>query len=586
MAVEHSPEIARWLAIQDRLRIGWEALYRCTESLDWCVQAARRAFRDEPNGPGDDDWPSVAGRLQSLARAVVNAGDRAPLPVERGADGWGPPEARARIDSEDGGVIKDWSTWKGNTPFSPFNWDSESPPAVYYPGWTLAALTDATDGMLTVDHALRVASGGAFKAESPKQRWQAFDAGGPLTPIAHLPPGEVVRGASYISEARWGLTEADAERVVKLWAPYLSPTLPAVNGGVGFLLECPRETGLAKLAWKLVEEARQRAAERGRRAFVKYNGDEYAGASKVAPAAAWALGAYSEREVVELDGQRYATMHTPRVAGVVQGRYPGRRVVQLGFPFETQTAALMSLAANDTQFALSPLAGKLLVWLLCTVPSKGFGEPLEGLARTMHSHTKKFRPEYTPAVAAALREIRGLLVVFDDMSDAPLFDMRLPGALGSAPDPAGIVEVEWAPAMMRATNPFHHDFGEVLVNRSAIERMPLQHPLYLRAYTRAAGWWNDARMPSGTLPEYTRAELAREFNAMSVHAATDPGAGRRQKSKAVGAVEEALAWLEAQELAKLKAVGTGRHQRLIVQPSEAHVEAYRQRTKQGGRPDG
>jgi len=334
------------------------------------------------------------------------------------------------------------------------------------------------------------------------------------------------------------------------------------------------------------ERERERATERGRHPFVKHNGDEYAGASKVAPAAAWALGAYSEREVVELNGQRYATMHRPRVAGVVQGKLPSRRVVQLGFPFETQTAALVSIAANDTQFALSPLAGKLLVWLLCTVPAKGhLGEPLEELARTMHSHTQ-FRREYTTAVAAALREIRGLLVVFDDLSDAPLFDMRLPGALGSAPDPGGIVEVEWAPAMMRATNPYRNGRGEVLINRSAIERMPLQHPLYLRAYTRAAGWWNDAIGMKRPLPAYTPAELAGEFNAMSAHAATDKGQGRKRRSDAGRAVKEALGWLEGEGLAKLEAVGKGGQQRLIVGPSEAHVEAYQTRANRGTRSDG
>lgn len=566
------------------LHRGWESIQHCALSLDMAERAARRFVKGGPATA--EEWGAVANELRRLARAVCEGAGRMPIEWQGSAShdarGWrntAPGDVWERSVNEYGSVVS--GPGPENTAAYPAGTFYFPKPGcyTYVPGWTLASLTANVDGMLAADHAAAVAAPGIIGTDKARQRWAAFEAGGPLD-----------------TEDVAKLTQRDEERLRALWAPYLAPVTfdpenppdgwtPIPGQLAGHLIKCERLEVLARAAWELLKHARQRAAERGRRAFVKYNGDEYAGVSKVAPAAAWALGAYSEREVVELDGQRYTTMHRPRVAGVVQGGYPGRRVVQLGFPFETQTAALVSLAANDTQFALSPLAGKLLVWLLCTVPTKGeLGEPLEELAKTMYRHTK-FRREYTPAVAAALREIRGLLVVFDDMSDAPLFDMRLPGALGSAPDPAGIVEVEWAPAMMRATNPFHHDAGEVLVNRSAIERMPLQHPLYLRAYTRAAGWWNDARM-GAPLPEFTRAELAGEFNAMSVHAATDKGQGRKRKSDAGRAVEEALEWLEGQELAKLKAVGTGRHQRLIVQPSEAHVEAYRQRRWRGRRPDG
>jgi hypothetical protein len=332
------------------------------------------------------------------------------------------------------------------------------------------------------------------------------------------------------------------------------------------------------------ERERKRAAEAGQLPVILWEGDTYVGASKAAPATSWALGAPGQSEVVELHGEQYATIHKPRVVGVVHGGLPGQRIVQLAFPFQTEAAALVTLAANDAA-VLSPLVGKLLVWLLATVPTAGYyPATLEELARAMHKHTK-FRREYTARTAEALAPLEELRLVLEDHTFVRLFDMR--AALKTAA-PDAPIEVGYSPAMMRATNPFHHDKGQVLINRSAIERMPLEYrgALYLRAYVRSAGWWNDHLGMGQPLPEYTAEALAGVFNAMSAHAATDPGAGRKQKSKAVKGVEETLEWLEGQGLAVLHQRGAGRHRRMSVKPPEAHVEAYRERRKRGARPDG
>jgi hypothetical protein len=559
------------------LHRGWESIQHCALSLDMAERAARRFVKGGPATAEDEEWGAVANELRRLARAVCEGAGRMPIEWQGSAShdarGWrntAPGDVWERSVNEYGSVVS--GPGPENTAAYPAGTFYFPKPGcyTYVPGWTLASLTANVDGMLAADHAAAVAAPGIIGTEKARQRWAAFEAGGPLD-----------------TEDVAKLTPRDEERLRALWAPYLAPFVgePTIPGQLaGHLIECERLEVLARAAWELLKHARQREAEAGQLPVILWEGDTYVGASKAAPATSWALGAPGHSEVVEWHGEQYATIHKPRVVGVVHGGLPGQRIVQLAFPFQTEAAALVTLAANDAA-VLSPLAGKLLVWLLATVPTAGhYPTTLEGLARAMHKHTR-FRREYTARTAEALAPLEELRLVLEDHTFVRLFDMR--AALKTAA-PDAPIEVGYSPAMMRATHPFHHTQGEVLINRSAIERMPLEYrgALYLRAYVRSAGWWNDHLGMGQPLPEYTAEALAGVFNAMSAHAATDPGAGRKQKSKAVKGVEEALDWLEGERLAVLHQRGAGRHRRMSVKPPEAHVEAYRERRKRGARPDG
>ena len=323
--------------------------------------------------------------------------------------------------------------------------------------------------------------------------------------------------------------------------------------------------------------------------LLRHAGDQWATVPKLAQGVAWSLGAPG----VELDGDAYAT--APGLTWYVSrsfGLYAndGKGAWQQSFPLGARDdlVSLPVRVVGDTQAVLSPLAGKVALWCMATARPGGLRKAtLRELSEWLRPTVKRIQARDDRYTAAALRELRGLMVRFPDHTEAQLFDLRAPVDEESA---SAEQEVWWgwsgSAAEVIAQGALPGGSGDFLLNLTGAMRLDTRHPLDLRLYVFGAGLVNEKWRRADLMPVLPLGELAARVNALSDQAAAyraDRERGRRQDASAAEAAT--LAAVErVKDAGLLKAEIRGRQGRRTVKllPTEGLLEAHAKKRK--GKP--
>ena len=338
---------------------------------------------------------------------------------------------------------------------------------------------------------------------------------------------------------------------------------------------------------------------------------------KVVPGISWAFGTSG----IEIDGDEYATEPdfatkalVPRVYGV-KGLLPDSYFTKphttfLPVEYEDEEEMFAVTITKATQGVIRPAAGKVALLLLASAVKGGsrlHAGPqriqLDDLTKRMNPGKKRIQKSHHVTVVKGLEQLRTLFLYLRDGTRVQCFDIpKLPWTPDHARHDvevlAGVHHAlieELSRPRPKVESSHNRLAGHFLLNLTGTMALPLQRPLLLRLYVRAAASWNAYWKPGTSglpdperVPVYSADEWALLTNTMepaaleylqSIHKS-----GRRQDAAdARSKIRQGFEELNDRKLIRLRRAGRNKLQALW---PEAYLEAWQQARKVGRRrPD-
>jgi len=352
--------------------------------------------------------------------------------------------------------------------------------------------------------------------------------------------------------------------------------------------------------------------------IIRSGGRDWARMPKAVAGMSWAMG--GQGVTIELDGHSFTPAPGMGAQGQLQrasikrGNMPpgyallpsdhATRPQQASLPIDMGEEAppLAVAVAGATQYALSPAAGKLGVYILSsTMDGSPQQTSIQELAAAINPAVRRLRASHYNTAATALVELANLrLFMPNGLAYSVFYLPVLPWKpLGEASGaivrptaleqqmlterfPAGM-EKALADKLISAEGPVGPYKGWFLVDLTGLMNLPTKKPGLMRQYMRACSVWNAYWNPETGLPDPSRIP-AQSTQAWAIQTNSLPqtaidylsgskkGAGSVRLSEAVKGMLDEIEQLEAAELVKIDKADR-KQVRLL--PSERHQEAQR-----------